>query len=79
MANDLQPAALSLRPELRRTLDAGADAGALSGMVSGSGPTCVFLARDARHAEVLAKELVDSGTCRAAQPAHGPVAGARVV
>jgi 4-diphosphocytidyl-2-C-methyl-D-erythritol kinase len=79
MGNDLQPAALSLRPELRRTLDAGDDAGALAGMISGSGPTCVFLARDARHAEALAKELVDSGTCRAAQAAHGPVAGARVV
>jgi 4-diphosphocytidyl-2-C-methyl-D-erythritol kinase len=78
LGNDLQPAALSLRPELRRTLDAGNGAGALAGVVSGSGPTCVFLAADARHAEVLAKELVDSGACRSAQPAHGPVAGARV-
>nr|WP_240942214.1 4-(cytidine 5'-diphospho)-2-C-methyl-D-erythritol kinase [Planosporangium thailandense] len=79
LGNDLQPAALSLRPELRRTLEAGHDAGALAGIVSGSGPTCVFLATDARHAEALAKELVDSGTCRSAQPAHGPVPGARVV
>ncbi len=79
LGNDLQPAALSLRPELRRTLDAGCDAGALAAIVSGSGPTCVFLASDVRHAEALAKELVDSGTCRAAQAAYGPVAGARVV
>jgi 4-diphosphocytidyl-2-C-methyl-D-erythritol kinase len=78
VGNDLQPAAISLRPELRRTLDAGYTAGALAGIVSGSGPTCVFLAADVRHAEALAKELVDSGTCRTAQPAHGPVAGARV-
>jgi len=48
-------------------------------MISGSGPTCVFLAQDARHAEALAKELADSGTCRDAQATHGPVAGARVV
>jgi 4-diphosphocytidyl-2-C-methyl-D-erythritol kinase len=79
LGNDLQPAALSLRPELRRTLDAGCGAGALAAIVSGSGPTCVFLASDSRHAEALAKELVDSGTCRAAQAAYGPVAGARVV
>jgi 4-diphosphocytidyl-2-C-methyl-D-erythritol kinase len=79
LGNDMQPAALSLRPDLRHTLDAGRDAGALAGMVSGSGPTCVFLAHDVRHAEVLAKMLTDSGTCRAAQPAYGPVAGARVV
>jgi 4-diphosphocytidyl-2-C-methyl-D-erythritol kinase len=79
LGNDLQPASLSLRPELQRTLDAGDEGGALAGMISGSGPTCVFLAKDARHAEVLAKELVDSGTCRDAQATHGPVAGARVV
>jgi 4-diphosphocytidyl-2-C-methyl-D-erythritol kinase len=79
LGNDLQPAAMALRPELRRTLEAGHYAGALAGLISGSGPTCVFLASDVRHAESLAKELVDSGTCRAAQPAYGPVAGARVV
>jgi 4-diphosphocytidyl-2-C-methyl-D-erythritol kinase len=78
LGNDLQPAALSLRPELRHTLDAGHATGALAGIVSGSGPTCVFLASDARHAESLAKELVDVGACRSAQPAHGPVPGARV-
>jgi 4-diphosphocytidyl-2-C-methyl-D-erythritol kinase len=79
LANDLEPAALSLLPEIRYTLECGRAGGALAGIVSGSGPTCVFLAHDARHAEVLAKMLTDSGTCRTAQPAHGPVAGARVV
>jgi 4-diphosphocytidyl-2-C-methyl-D-erythritol kinase len=79
LGNDLQPAAVALRPELRRTLEAGHYAGALAGLISGSGPTCAFLASDVRHAELLAKELVDGGTCRAAQPAYGPVAGARVV
>ncbi len=36
--NDLQAAALSLRPELRDALELGEQAGALAGMVSGSGP-----------------------------------------
>ena len=79
LANDMQAAALSLRPALAGTLAAGQKAGALAAMVSGSGPTCVFLARDAGHASALAAELGDSGTCRAALTAIGPVAGARVV
>ena len=41
--NDLQPAALDLRPGLADLLAAGEAAGALRGIVSGSGPTCVFL------------------------------------
>jgi 4-diphosphocytidyl-2-C-methyl-D-erythritol kinase len=79
LANDLQPAALSLRPQLAATLEAGVAAGALGGLVSGSGPTCVFLAGDARHAAAIANELENSGLCRAARTALGPVAGARVV
>ena len=47
LANDLEAAALSLRPALRATLDGGVAAGALAGLVSGSGPTCFFLVRDA--------------------------------
>jgi 4-diphosphocytidyl-2-C-methyl-D-erythritol kinase len=39
LVNDLEPAALSLRPEIGRALDAVRDAGAVSPMVSGSGPT----------------------------------------
>ena len=44
--NDLQPAALDLRPGLVDLLAAGEAAGALRGIVSGSGPTCVFLCAD---------------------------------
>jgi 4-diphosphocytidyl-2-C-methyl-D-erythritol kinase len=77
LGNDLQAAALALRSGLRDTLDAGTAAGALAGMVSGSGPTCVFLARDEGHAGQLATALRDSGTCRDAVPVYGPVAGAR--
>ena len=49
LENDLQPAALSLRPELAGTLDALRHAGALGALVSGSGPTAfgVFATRDA--------------------------------
>lgn len=78
LGNDLQAAALSLRPALAETLQAGVRAGALAGIVSGSGPTCVFLASDAADAERIAAELDGSGVCRAARTAHGPVPGARV-
>jgi 4-diphosphocytidyl-2-C-methyl-D-erythritol kinase len=79
LVNDLQPAALSLRPSLRDTLDAGVAAGGLAGIVCGSGPTCAFLCRDAASAEAVAKALEDSGTCRAARTATGPVPGARPI
>ncbi|HJS96963.1 MAG TPA: hypothetical protein VJ741_22030, partial [Solirubrobacteraceae bacterium] len=39
LVNDLEPAALSLRPEINRALDAVRGAGADHAMVSGSGPT----------------------------------------
>jgi 4-diphosphocytidyl-2-C-methyl-D-erythritol kinase len=79
LANDLQAAALSLRPALARTLSAGLDSGALAGLVSGSGPTCMFLAADARHAAMLAASLESAEVCRAVRTTSGPVAGARVV
>jgi 4-diphosphocytidyl-2-C-methyl-D-erythritol kinase len=77
--NDLEPAALSLHPALRATLRAGREAGALGGLVSGSGPTCAFLARDADAALDVAVALTASGTCRTVRRAHGPAAGAHVV
>ncbi|PZM89925.1 MAG: 4-(cytidine 5'-diphospho)-2-C-methyl-D-erythritol kinase [Actinobacteria bacterium] len=78
LGNDLQAAALALRPELADVLKAGLSAGAIAGIVSGSGPTCVFLAADAAHADHLAAELTAAGVCRAARTAYGPVPGARV-
>jgi 4-diphosphocytidyl-2-C-methyl-D-erythritol kinase len=78
LGNDLQPAALALRPDLAGVLDAGRDAGALAALVSGSGPTCVFLAADAAHAERLATALNATGLCREAVTARGPMPGARV-
>lgn len=76
-SNDLQPAALSLRPDLAETLKAGEAAGALAGLVSGSGPTTAFLVEDAAAAERVAAAL--AGVCRAARVASGPAPGARVV
>ncbi len=78
MSNDLQAAALSIRPSLHRLLDAGMEYGALAGMVSGSGPTCAFLVRDDEHALDVAVGLTASGACRTVKRAHGPVAGAKV-
>ena len=79
MSNDLERAALSLRPKLRFTLDVGEEYGALAGLVSGSGPTCAFLARDDEHALDLAVALSAAGVCRVVRTAKAPVAGARVV
>ena len=78
LGNDLQPAALALCPELADVLKAGHEAGAITGIVSGSGPTCVFLATDAAHAGRIAAELNASGVCREAVTARGPMPGARV-
>ena len=77
--NDLQPAALSLMPSLARTLEAGSDLGALGGIVSGSGPTCIFLARTHEHALDIAVGLTTTGLVRSVRCTSGPVPGAGVV
>jgi 4-diphosphocytidyl-2-C-methyl-D-erythritol kinase len=79
LGNDLQPASLSLEPNLRRTLRAGNEAGALAGIVSGSGPTCAFLCASAEAAVQVSAELAGAGVCRTVRVASGPVNGARVV
>ncbi|WP_128431445.1 4-(cytidine 5'-diphospho)-2-C-methyl-D-erythritol kinase [Streptomyces cyaneus] len=79
VSNDLQPAALSLFPELADTLAAGRAAGALTALVSGSGPTTAFLARDPESAVKVAETLRSSGTCRAVRTASGPAPGATVL
>jgi len=77
--NDLQQAAFSLRPVLSRVLEAGEEAGALGGIVSGSGPTCAFLARDAEHALDIAVRLTSSGIVRSVKRSSGPALGARII
>ena len=75
--NDLQPAALDLRPELGDLIAAGEDAGALRGLVSGSGPTVVFLVGSADEARAVAGGLATSYDVVLVAPA--PVAGAHLV
>ena len=79
LSNDLQNAAVSLYPDLERTLAVGTEYGALGGVVSGSGPTVVFLARDTEHALDLSVALTASGAASEVRRARGPVHGARIV
>lgn len=79
LGNDLQSAAVALRPALRRTLRAGRESGALAGLVSGSGPTCVFLCESADAAVGVATELSGHGVAREVRVARGPVRGAHLV
>ena len=79
LSNDLQPAALRLRPALARTLQTGIDAGAIGALISGSGPSCVFLAQDAEHSIDLAVELSSSGVCDTVLRATGPAAGVQIL
>lgn len=75
--NDLQEAALSLRPDLRGVLDLGDRSGALAGLVSGSGPTVAFLSEDLESALELQVTLSAAGYT--ALHVHGPVPGARLI
>lgn len=79
LVNDLQPAALSLRPSLGELLEAGVEEGALAGIVSGSGPTCAFLALNEDEAVQLSTALASLGLCRSVRRAVGPVAGAKLL
>lgn len=79
LTNDLAEPAIAMFPALRKTLDAGLELGALGALVSGSGPTCFFLARDASHATDLAAALPGAGVCRAVATATGPAPGATIV
>ena len=71
--NDLQRAALSLKPELQETIDAALNAGALTAMVSGSGPTVFAIAESAEAAKRIAERFGKS-----ALVTSGPSAGARL-
>jgi 4-diphosphocytidyl-2-C-methyl-D-erythritol kinase len=76
MRNDLQVAALRMRPALGAILERGERMGALAGIVSGSGPTLAFLAEDEESAIDL--QVVLSAEGHEALHVHGPVPGARV-
>lgn len=78
MSNDLQTPAVSMIPSLEDMLDAGMTAGAMQGMVSGSGPSVLFLARDAAAANQLATGL-EERTDVWAIPVTAPAPGARLL
>ena len=73
LVNDLAAPALTLAPQIQSVLDLGTRLGALAGMVSGSGPTCVFLAEDADHQARLADGFDTEGhyALCASSPARG--------
>ncbi|MBW3069422.1 4-(cytidine 5'-diphospho)-2-C-methyl-D-erythritol kinase [Actinomyces sp. 594] len=77
--NDLQAAALDLRPQLADIIAAAESAGALRAIVSGSGPTIAALAPDPAAAMRVANALTASGLVAQALRVDAPVAGARVV
>jgi len=79
LSNDLEQAACSLAPELQTTLKIGRSCGALGAVVSGSGPTVVFLVKNADHALDLAVSLEACDSVRDVRRAHGPVRGAEIV
>lgn len=75
--NDLQAAALDLRPDLAQTIERGVAAGALHGLVSGSGPTVALLCADPETAQAVQTALREDGL----DPlhVHGAVPGARII
>lgn len=79
LSNDLTEAALSLRPDLHDVLMVGRSAGALGAIVSGSGPTCLFLAENETHRLDLAMALASSEVCADVIQARGPVQGAHLI
>jgi 4-diphosphocytidyl-2-C-methyl-D-erythritol kinase len=79
LANDLQEAAVSLRPSIGDVLASGMEYGALGGIVSGSGPTVAFLVEDNEAGIDLAVALTASGVVRDVRRAIGPVHGAHVI
>ena len=60
LENDLERAALSLRPDLELALASVRDSGALAARLTGSGPTVFGVYRDAAAAEAAAADLPDA-------------------
>jgi 4-diphosphocytidyl-2-C-methyl-D-erythritol kinase len=68
MENDLEAAALSLRPELAQTLAALREAGALAALVSGSGPTTFGVFGTPAEADTAAQAIPGALTTRLRRP-----------
>lgn len=79
LANDLQPAAIDLRPELADVLQAAHRAGALGALVSGSGPTVAALCIDELHAHSVAAVIAAAEVSSEVLITSGPAPGARLL
>ncbi len=79
LGNDMQAAAVSLQPGLRRLLHAGRQEGALATVVSGSGPTVAMLCSSPDHAAEVATAIAGLGVCKSVRVASGPAPGARIL
>ena len=77
--NDLQAAAVDLRPALAEVIALAERAGALRAIVSGSGPTVAALVPEAATAMRVCRTLTASGLVSGTVRADAPVAGARAV
>ena len=76
--NDLQEAAIDLRPDLGELIVRGESEGALRGIVSGSGPTCAFLCGSPDEARAVAAGL-RTHEVTTVLVVNGAVAGAHLV
>lgn len=74
MHNDLEAAALALRPSLQQIIHSAEDAGAIRAMVSGSGPTIAALCADEAAARGVIDKLTRDGSIEGFA-AKGPVGG----
>jgi len=78
LKNDLQPAALELRPELAKIIEIAQAEKALGVIVSGSGPTVAALAKSKRHARSIAEKWRKAGVVTSAVTATAPAAGTQI-
>ncbi|WJY67653.1 4-(cytidine 5'-diphospho)-2-C-methyl-D-erythritol kinase [Corynebacterium auris] len=76
--NDLEPAAVRMRPQLRPLLEQAAELG-LRAFVSGSGPTVAVLCRDEEHAAQVLAELAQRFPGYEAFFTAGPAPGAHAL
>ena len=77
MQNDLEEAALALRPDLQNVIDLALEHGAIRAMVSGSGPTVMALVGSSAGADLLVEQLGKGG--HKAIAVTGPEHGAELV
>lgn len=79
LRNDLTAAAMDLKPGLADTLALGEEHGAIASMLSGSGPTCAFLAATEADAVELSARLASEPSILGAKRVSAPAGGAKLV